>query len=117
MKTSETPQIRSALLRYRVMAYITGTLLVLLVCVGMPLKYLGHYDAVVMWTGMPHGFLYMLLLITVYDLGRRVEWTWTRMILIGLAGTVPFLSFVAERSARIDVNAKIAAAEKAEASA
>ncbi|MFY9914781.1 MAG: DUF3817 domain-containing protein, partial [Nocardioidaceae bacterium] len=29
-----------ALLRYRVMAYVVGTLLIVLVCIGVPLKYL-----------------------------------------------------------------------------
>ena len=35
------PAIRAALLRYRIMAYVVGMLLVVLVLVGMPLKYLG----------------------------------------------------------------------------
>ncbi|MFW6600093.1 DUF3817 domain-containing protein [Propionibacteriaceae bacterium Y2011] len=101
--------VRGALLRYRVMAYLVGTLLVVLVLVGLPLKYIWFDDTVVRWTGVPHGWLYMVLLITAYDLGRRVKWSWKRMILIGLAGTVPFLSFVAERSATKDVQAKLAA--------
>lgn len=96
-------------MRYRVMAYIVGVLLVVLVLVGLPMKYLWHDDRVVTWTGIPHGWLYMILLITAFDLGRRVKWSWKRLILIALAGTVPFLSFVAERSATKDVKAKLAA--------
>lgn len=107
----DVPAVRSALLRYRIMAYTVGVLLVVLVCVGLPVKYLAHNDSVVTWTGMPHGWLYMLLLITAYDLGRRVHWSWTRLILIALAGTIPFLSFVAEHSARKDVQRRIAAAQ------
>ena len=68
---------------------------------------------VVTITGIPHGWLYMVLLITAYDLGRRVHWPWKRLILIGLAGTVPFLSFVAEYYARTDVNARLKAVEEA----
>ena len=63
----------------------------------------------VTWTAIPHGYLYMVLLITAIDLGRRARWSWRRLILIALAGTVPFLSFVAERSATKDVRAKLAA--------
>ena len=96
-----------ALLRYRVMAYLVGVLLVVLVCVGVPLKYLGHNDTVVTWTGIPHGWLYMILIITAFDLGRRARWGWGRLILIALAGTVPFLSFVAEHYATKDVRAKL----------
>ena len=104
--------MRSALTRYRFFAYITGVLLVLLVCVAVPMKYFWHDDRGVSWTGLPHGWLYMGLLITAVDLGRRVRWSWTRLLLIALAGTVPFLSFVAEYSARKDVLAKIDAWER-----
>lgn len=99
--------MRNALLRYRVMAYLVGTLLVVLTVVGLPLKYLYGDDRVVTWTGMPHGWLYMVLLVTAVDLGQRARWSWTRLLLIALAGTVPFLSFVAERSATRDVRAKL----------
>lgn len=103
--------MRNALLRYRVMAYLVGTLLVVLTLVGLPLKYVYGDDRVVTWTGIPHGWLYMILIITAVDLGRRAHWSWRRLLLIALAGTVPFLSFVAERSATKDVRDKIRAEE------
>jgi integral membrane protein len=103
------PAIRAALLRYRVMAYLVGVLLVVLVLIGLPLKYLGGNGIVVTMTGVPHGWLYMVLLVTAYDLGRRVHWPWGRLLVIALAGTVPFLSFWAEYSARKDVQARLRA--------
>lgn len=103
--------MRNALLRYRVMAYLVGTLLIVLTLVGLPLKYVYGDDRVVTWTGIPHGWLYMVLIITAVDLGRRAHWPWRRLLLIALAGTVPFLSFIAERSATKDVRAKLAAEE------
>ena len=109
--------MRNAWIRYRIMAWIVGTLLVVLVCVGLPLKYIGGDDTVVLWTAIPHGYLYMLLLITAVDLGLRAKWSWKRLILIALAGTVPFLSFVAERSATKDVRRKLAAQAETVASA
>lgn len=95
--------VRGALLRYRVMAYVVGALLVVLVVVGMPLKYIWGDGQVVTSVGIPHGWLYMVLLITAYDLGRRVKWPLKWFVLIMLAGTVPFLSFVAERFATKNV--------------
>lgn len=103
--------MRNALIRYRVMAYTVGTLLIVLTLVGLPLKYVYGDDTVVLWTAIPHGWLYMVLLITAFDLGRRAKWSLWRLLAIALAGTVPFLSFVAERSATKDVKAKLAAAE------
>lgn len=105
--------MRSALIRYRVMAYVVGVLLIVLMCIGMPLKYFWGDDRVVSVVGVAHGWLYMLLLITAVDLGRRAKWTWKRLLAIALAGTVPFLSFVAERSATKDVRAKLADADAA----
>jgi integral membrane protein len=32
-----------------------------------------------------------------FDLARRAKWTFGRMILVMLAGTIPFFSFWAER--------------------
>ncbi len=106
----ELKSVGGALKRYRFMAYLVGTLLVVLVVIGMPLKYIWDNGTVVTWTGVPHGWLYLILLITAFDLGRRVRWGWGRLILIMLAGTVPFLSFVAERSASKDVKTKMSEA-------
>lgn len=105
--------MRSALVRYRVMAYVVGTLLIVLTCIGMPLKYLAHNDSVVSVTGVAHGWLYMILLFTAIDLGRRAAWPWWRLLVIALAGTVPFMSFVAERWVTRDVKAQLAQIEAA----
>ena len=103
--TDETlRQVRGALLRYRITAYIVGTLLILLVCVAVPLKYFGPHDGRwVTYTGIPHGWLYMVLLITTFDLGRRVHWGIGRMGIIALSGLIPFLTFVAEHRARLEI--------------
>ena len=100
--------MKAALVRYRVMAYVVGCLLVALVLFAMPMKYIWHDDRWVTYLGIPHGWLYMILLITAWDLGRRVFWSLRNLILIALAGTIPFLSFVAEYIARKDVQNKIA---------
>lgn len=108
LQAEDVPGVRGALLRYRIMAYLVGVLLVVLVLVGMPLKYLAGNDSVVVATGVPHGWLYMVLIITAYDLGRRVRWPWRRLLLIAAGGTVPFMSFVAEHYATKDVRARLA---------
>lgn len=108
----EIQGVKNALTRYRVMAWVVGLLLVTLVCIGMPLKYIWGDGRVVMWTGIPHGWLYMVLLITAYDLGRRVKWSIKWFVMIMLAGTVPFLSFVAEHFATRNVTATLARSEE-----
>jgi integral membrane protein len=88
--------IAGALVRYRILAYVVGVGLVVLVLIGVPLRYAAGYDGVVAVVGPLHGFLYMVYLVLVLDLARRCRWNPLRMILVMAAGTVPFLSFVAE---------------------
>lgn len=95
-----------ALLRFRVMAYVTGVMLVLLVLVAMPLKYLGDDDRMVAVVGVAHGWLYMAYVVTVLQLAVQLRWRPVRAVLVLLAGTVPFASFVAERSVVHEVTAR-----------
>ncbi|MGH3731390.1 MAG: DUF3817 domain-containing protein [Micromonosporaceae bacterium] len=101
--TVDATSTTAALTRYRVIAYVVGVFLVILMCVGMPLKYLAHQPLVVTLVGPAHGFLYMVYLVLTADLARRVRWPLVRTILVMLAGTVPFVSFVAERSVTREV--------------
>lgn len=99
--TTATPpplprSIAGALLRYRILAYVVGVGLIVLVLIGVPLRYAAHYHGVVAVVGPLHGFLYMVYLVLVLDLARRCRWNPIRMVLVMAAGTVPFLSFVAE---------------------
>lgn len=87
----------TALTRYRVIAYVVGVVLILLVVVGMPLKYIWDEPVVVETVGPAHGFLYMVYLLAAFDLGRRANWPLGRLGLVMLAGTIPFVSFYAER--------------------
>ena len=97
MSRPPAPGDAGALLRYRVMAYVVGTLLVLLVCVAVPLKYAADEPTMTTVLGIAHGYLYMALLLSLADLWRRRRFPLVAVLLVALAGTVPFLSFVAER--------------------
>lgn len=92
--------LAGALTRYRVIAWTVGVLLLLLTLVAMPLKYLGGNDLGVLIVAPVHGWLYVVYLIATADLSRRVQWTVTRILLVALAGTIPFVSFVMERQVR-----------------
>ena len=54
--------MRASLLFYRVLAYVVGVGLIILVLVGVPLKYLADSPGVVAVVGPMHGFLYMVYL-------------------------------------------------------
>ncbi len=112
-------QILSALSFYRVLAYATGVML-LLVVIEMVAKY-GFGSEIVAGGGaviqflpevvaetaggfnlstavlIVHGWLYVVYLIADFRLWQLMRWPFGRFILIALGGVVPLLSFVVEK--------------------
>jgi integral membrane protein len=85
------------LVQYRVMAFTTAVLLIVLVFVGIPLQVAAHRREIVNVVGTLHGFLYIVYLVTAFRLTFRLKVPVWQMILVLLAGTVPFAAFFAER--------------------
>ena len=104
--------VKGALLRYRVMAYVTGVVLAtafIWLVVGRIFLDYGNPDARPALYGylwIAHGWLYFLYLVTGVDLAFRVRYSVVRTLGILIAGTVPFMSFVAEYYVHKDVVAR-----------
>ena len=64
----------------------------------------------IMWTA--HGYLYMVYLVAVFLLAMRARWSLVKTLLVMAAGTIPLMSFVAERRV---THAEQAAVERASA--
>jgi integral membrane protein len=114
--------VKSALTRYRFMASVVGVLLVVLILIGVPLA---NFDGSAMWgvfpgtpelfpvgttahrvgeaittyLGVAHGWLYMIFLVTAFLLSRKARWDLPFTFVTLVCGTVPLLSFWAERRA------------------
>jgi integral membrane protein len=105
--------VKDALLRYRVMANVVGVLLIVLVLVGVPLKYLAADGSspqhtgewITSYLGVAHGWLYMIFLVMAFLLARREKWDLGFTATTLLCGTVPILSFWAEHRATARVRA------------
>lgn len=99
--------MQGAVTRYRVMAYVTGTLLIILCCVAVPLQLFAHSRTLSEVVGMPHGMVcYPLYLLTTFDLYRRARFPLSRVVLIVLAGIIPFLTFWVERRTVAELRAR-----------
>ncbi|AKT50140.1 DUF3817 domain-containing protein [Arsenicicoccus sp. oral taxon 190] len=98
--------VRKALKPFEIMAFVVGVGLLVLV-LEMVLKYAFDND-VLAWWAMPHGFLYMIYLVTTFNLGTAAKWPLSRIIKVMLAGVVPFLSFVVERQVAREVHGRLA---------
>lgn len=121
--------MKSALTRYRFMASVVGVLLVVLILIGVPLA---NFDGSAMWgvfpgtpelfpvgttahrvgeaittyLGVAHGWLYMIFLVMAFLLSRRARWDLPFTFVTLVCGTVPLLSFWAERRATARVRAE-----------
>jgi integral membrane protein len=90
--------VESALLRYRIVALIVSVLLVVLFFIGIPLQFGAGIGAVDEIVGIAHGvFFYPLYILLTFDLGRRVRMHPIQIVLTAAAGTIPLVSFYAER--------------------
>lgn len=101
--------LRRRLLAYRISAYVTGVLLIVLAFVAMPMKYLFGDESLIAVVGPMHGFLYMGYIVCTLLLAERLRWKPVHALLILLAGTVPIASFVAERKVTREVRERAAA--------
>ena len=89
--------MRKAALRYRVMAYITGVLIIVVCFVGIPLQVAANNTFIVNQIGTVHGFLYIVYIIVAYILAQKLKMKFWPTILLLLAGTIPILTFFVER--------------------
>lgn len=102
-----SPDVATPLKAYRVMATVVGVLLVVLILVGVPLKYLltegttlqETGDWITSYLGVAHGWLYMIFLFCAFWLSRRAGWDIPFTAVTLVCGTVPVLSFWAEHRA------------------
>jgi integral membrane protein len=110
----EVDAVRSRLRFFEVMALIVGVgLLVLVVEVVLTYGFgLDGQDNPLWWWPQPHGFIYLVYLVAVALLGFTIGWSLTRMVLVMLAGCVPFLSFWVERRVARDVRDRLPAARQ-----
>ncbi|GAA1417456.1 DUF3817 domain-containing protein [Streptomyces thermospinosisporus] len=100
---------KSVLTRYRVMAYVTGVLLVALT-IGMIGKYALKMDGAADFTqvvSIAHGWLYVLYLIFAFDLGSKAKWPVKKQLWVLLAGTVPTAAFFVERRISRELEATV----------
>ena len=85
---------------FRIVAFLEGLSYILLLFIGVPLKYIGNDVTLVKMLGMPHGFLFMAYVAFVIVLRFDNPWFKKNFILITLASIIPFGTFIVEHKLR-----------------
>ena len=81
---------------YRVMAYVTGVVLIVL-CVLAVMQIWVADEAAVNVVGTIHGALYIVYLLVAFPLTRRLRLAPGPTVAVLLAGTIPVMTFIVER--------------------
>lgn len=127
-------QIRTAATFYKVLAYATGVMLLLL-CAEMLIKYVWQLELFIGGTLLDgssnslgfvnraditeginislailiiHGWMYVIYLLADFRLWSLMRWPFSRFITIALGGVVPLLSFFMETKVHREVEAELA---------
>lgn len=127
-------QIRSAATFYKVLAYATGVMLLLL-CAEMAVKYFAGLELFIGGTLLDgssnamglvnraditgginislailivHGWMYVIYLLADFRLWSLMRWPFSRFITIALGGVVPLLSFYMEKKVHGEVERELA---------
>jgi integral membrane protein len=99
MSVNPDRQLALVVRAYRFMAYLTGTVLMVLCFVGIPLQIAANNLVVVRYVGTAHGILYIIYILVAFAMTRlvRIPILSPATFIVLLAGTIPVLTFVVER--------------------
>jgi len=82
--------------RLRIIGFLEGISFILLVGVGMPLKYYGGYEHATQDIGMAHGLLFIAYILMVFPARKDLKWSNNTTILVLLASIIPLGTFIAD---------------------
>ncbi len=78
---------------FKITSFLEGVSYILLLFVGVPLKYIGENDILVKGLGMPHGLLFMAYLLLALVIRKKANWDIKTTLIIMVASILPFGTF------------------------
>ena len=82
---------------FRVISYLEGISYILLLFIGVPLKYFGGNEILVKTLGMPHGILFIAYILMAFFIKPNYKWTNREFAMILIASVIPFGTFMVDR--------------------
>ena len=82
---------------FRIVSYLEGISYILLLFIGVPLKYFGGNEILVKTLGMPHGLLFIAYILLAFFIKPEFKWNNREFILILIASIIPFGTFYVDR--------------------
>ncbi len=78
---------------FKITSFLEGVSYILLLFVGVPLKYFGDNPAVVKALGMPHGMLFLAYIVMALVIRSEMKWDIKTTLGVLAASLVPFGTF------------------------
>lgn len=82
---------------FRIVSYVEGISYLLLLGVGVPLKYIAHDDAWVKALGMPHGLFFLAYIFLAIVMRQKMNWNIKTMLIVLAGSVIPFGTFYIDR--------------------
>ncbi len=82
---------------FRIVSYLEGISYLLLLFIGVPLKYFGGNEILVKTLGMPHGLLFIAYILLAFFIKPEFKWSNKDFALILLASVIPLGTFYVDR--------------------
>lgn len=82
---------------FKITSFLEGVSYILLLMVGVPLKYFGDNDILVKSLGMPHGMLFLAYVLLALLIRSRMKWDMKTTFIVLIASLLPFGTFYINR--------------------
>jgi len=82
---------------FRIVSYLEGISYLILLFVGVPLKYFGGNEIMVKMLGMPHGILFIVYILLAFFIKPDFNWDKKTFLIILAASVIPFGTFYIDK--------------------
>ncbi len=82
---------------FKIISFLEGLSYILLLFVGVPLKYMVGNDILVKSLGMPHGLLFIAYIIMAMLIREDMKWGTKTTFIVLIASILPFGTFYINR--------------------
>lgn len=93
--------LKDSLKRFRLISFIEGMSYLILLFIAMPIKYLADNPYFVKIVGMGHGVLFIIFIILLADVSKRLSWNNTFSLKMFIYSLLPFGMFLIEKDIKI----------------
>jgi integral membrane protein len=80
--------------RLRLIGFVEGTSMLVLLFIAMPLKYFADQPLAVKYVGWIHGILFMLFMLAAFVAYLKYKWKFKILVYAFIAAFLPFGTFV-----------------------